>query len=167
MLRKSDSRARSSAMSAADGISIITPTGTESQKGIPSARSSSLQEAKMVWVARNSSKADTMGNRIRTLPWHPARRIARSWPRNISGQSKLMRMARHPRNGLGSPWRWRSPGILSPPRSKVRMMAAWPGRVWEATARYASNCSSSVGGVLRLRKRNSVRNRPMPLAPLA
>ena len=53
---------------------------------------------------------------------------------------------------------------LSPPASNVRMMSGRPSSAW-ATARYACTCSSSSGGAVRFRNRNSVRNNPTPSAP--
>ena len=55
---------------------------------------------------------------------------------------------------------------LSAPRSNVRIVTGLLS-IPSATARYASNCSSSDGRPARLRNRNSERNSPTPVAPFS
>ena len=103
---------------------------------------------------------------MRALPAVLARRMARSCVLKRVGRRNPSLVARTPRKGFASGGRWRYGTCLSPPISRVRMMT---GLVPKATRtdRYASICSSSLGGLSRSRNRNSVRYSPTASAPYA
>jgi hypothetical protein len=77
MEKKSTSRASTSARMAADGTSIIVPTGRSGLKGIPSSSRSSLTSLSRVRHWRSYSTVLIMGNMMRTSPSAAARKMAR------------------------------------------------------------------------------------------
>ena len=93
-----------------------------------------------------------------------ARRMARNCNMNKSVLRRLMRMPRTPKNGFGSGGSLIYGTSLSPPTSSVRTVTGQTPMV-SPICNKAFRCSSSLGGVSRVRNRNSVRNRPMPSAP--
>ena len=66
--KKFTSRANWSARIAAEGTSIMVPTGNLRLKGIPSSSRSSLTSARIILHWRSSSSVLTMGNMMRTSP---------------------------------------------------------------------------------------------------
>ena len=164
MLKNFTRLARLSAIIAADGVSIITPISTSSANATPSSRSCSRHSSSNTFAASSSSTPEIIGYMIFRLPKTLARRMARSCVRNRSFSWRHSRMARHPRNGFISSATFTCESSLSPPRSSVRMITG-SGASDSVTLRYAANCSSSSGRSLRLMNKNSVRNRPTPIAP--
>ena len=77
------SRAKTAAMRAALGTSIMMPTGISRSKSIPSSSSSSATSWRIIFVWRSSIAVEISGNMIRMGPKAEARRIARSCTRNI------------------------------------------------------------------------------------
>src|ERR1035438_8158102 len=142
--RKSTSGASRSAVIAAEGTSIIAPSGMSSGTAMPRSSTSSRAFFRTIRTRRISSTPETIGTRRRRLPEAAAASRARSCVENISGRAKHRRTPRSPRTGLTSsdPTRWRAPFL--PPRSYVRITTgrgASPSRTW----RYARDCSSSEG----------------------
>ena len=126
-------RAKRSAQTAEAGTSIIAPMGMAGSKGTDSRSSERRTSASRASTCCSSCRPEIMGTSSRTAPWAEARRIARSWSRNIAGSRRQSRIARRPRAGLGDvrPSRGeRKP--LSAPMSRVRMVTAAP-RIARAT----------------------------------
>ena len=133
--KKSTSRASWSAQRAADGISIMHPTGIFSSKGMPSARSSSFARRSSSFALRSSCAVATIGHMIAEGPAALARRIARTWVRKTLRLAKSQRMERQPRKGFAS-----CDGVLrmslSPPMSSARKTTRASGPI-AAAARTA------------------------------
>ncbi len=89
MEKKSASLASRSAVIAAAGISIITPTGRSGSKCTRSRRSSSLTCSRIVHARRYSVTDEIIGSISLTRPSADARRMARSCVRKSSGRAKL------------------------------------------------------------------------------
>ena len=129
--KKSTSRAKTSAMRAADGTSTIVPTGIAGLNGMPSSSKSSLTSASNILDWRSSRTVLTIGKRRWTAPSALALRIARNWVLNKPRLRRHNRRLRTPRNGLRSLWGASLSVLnLSAPRSSVRMTTGCPaGRV--------------------------------------
>ena len=84
------------------GVSIMTPSGTSARNGTPRAASSSPPRPAACAPGALRPPLTISGSMMRTSPCTPARMSARSCTLNISGSSRHMRIARHPRNGLAS-----------------------------------------------------------------
>jgi len=97
MEKKLTSRANCRARTAVDGTSTMIPNSTGSASGslAHSSATSHLTE-------RISSSVAIMGNIMRSLWPLPARRMARTWVRRISGLSSPMRTPRMPSIGFSS-----------------------------------------------------------------
>ena len=106
----------------------------------------------------------TIGNITFTACRAATRRTARSCARSSAGSASASRIPRSPRNGFASGRRGRNGSGLSAPTSSVRRTSGRPPSA-AAIAVYVRTCSSSPGGSVRARKRNSVRSRPTPSAP--
>ena len=96
MLKKSASAASRSAVSAADGTSIMTPIGTSGTANAARAQRVGGPRARRLRAARSSFTPDTNGNMIRSGPWRAARSSARSCAWKISSSARLSRMPRSP-----------------------------------------------------------------------
>ncbi len=160
MERKSASAAMRSAVTAAAGVSIMTP----SSSGV-SRFSSRRTSSAMRRTSASSATLETIGTMIRHWPAGSTPRMARSWVRSRSGCFRLTRTPRRPSAGFCSCGRARYGAGLSAPTSRVRTIIGRPSKA-SAMAWYCAACSVSAGGVRRSRNRNSVRSRPQPSAPL-
>ena len=94
MLKKSTTSISWSAITAAEGISTMIPTGTASSKAIPSCSSDCFVCCRILFAACTSSSEAIIGYMMRALPKAEARRIARSWVMNRSGCCRQIRIAR-------------------------------------------------------------------------
>jgi len=162
--KKSASSARISAITAADGISIITPVWIFSSKGFPSFFNSALASSTIIFADWSSGTVAIIGNIILTFPNSLALKIARSCVLKISVLSRHILIARHPINGFISLGILKEEANLSPPRSSVRITTGLSLQTL-ATCAYASYCSSSLGRSFRFIKKNSVLYKPIPSAP--
>src|SRR4029453_3665735 len=97
MLKKSASAPSKSAVSAADGTSIMTPIGT-SGTAMPRSISVSAARRTAALAALSSFTPDTKGNMIRSGPWRAARSRALSCAWKISSRAGLGRTP-HRRGG--------------------------------------------------------------------
>ncbi len=121
--KKSTCLASSSAMRAAEGTSIIMPISMLGSNGVFDLLSSSMHSLRMSLARRSSLSPDMSGNMTPSFPCALAFRMARSCSLNIPCLASETRIPRQPRNGLGSGSGRGSAGSLSPPASRVRMMA--------------------------------------------
>ena len=127
MEKKSTSRANWSAINAAEGTSIIVPTGKFGLNATPSSSRSSLTSASSNLHCRSSKSVLTIGNMIRTLPRMLARRMARSCVLNRARLRRHSLTLRTPKNGLRSFGEMPTAGLnLSAPRSSVRTTTGCP-----------------------------------------
>ena len=95
MLKKSACSASRSAVSAAEGTSIMTPIGTCGTAS-PPARSAAAARSTAARAARSSSTPETKGNMIRSGPCTAARSSARSCVWKTSSFARLSRTPRSP-----------------------------------------------------------------------
>ena len=132
MLKKALTSASRSAISTAAGVSIITPTGTDSAARTPaSPERLALLEHDRARLLHLLHQGDQRQHEL-DVAIRPRRGgRARIWGRKTSGSSRQTRIERQPRNGLASAGALNATGNLSPPRSYERMMTVWP---WNAVA---------------------------------
>ena len=119
-----------SAVSAAEGISIMMPTSRFSSNSVFSARSSLWHSSSSALASSSSSTPEIIGYITLRFPLTLARSRALSWVRKISLRARQNRMARQPRKGLASsvsPIAWL---ILSAPISRVRKITGSGARAW-------------------------------------
>ena len=120
--KKFTSRARCSDMMAADGTSIIVPTGILRLKLIPSSSRSSFTSARIILHCRSSKSVLTIGNMMRTSPKALALKIARICVLNKVKLRRHSRTLLSPRNGFRSrELASVAAANLSAPRSSVRI----------------------------------------------
>ena len=100
MLKKSHSRASASAISAADGTSIMIPTGSARANATPARSSSSFDSSSSRLAVRSSESAEIIGSSSRTFPVALARSTARSCARNTPSCSSESRIERQPSCGI-------------------------------------------------------------------
>ena len=124
-LKKSASSASSSLIRAADGVSIIIPTGT-SLNSIPSALSSALTPPAMARESSSSFFVVIIGSIIYIFPFKDARYMALSWVLKISRRLRHSLMALSPRAGFSSSPKSIPGAFLSAPMSSVLIITGFP-----------------------------------------
>ena len=162
--KKSTFFANSFARMAAEGISIIIPTGILSFIKTPSFLKASATFWSSSLAASNSSIDEIIGNIIARFPYSDARSNARSCVWNSSFLFRHNRIARKPRNGLLSSSISIAFCGLSPPMSSVLTITRFVPITSKAFL-YSWNCSSSEGNVSRFKYKNSLLKSPIPSAP--
>ena len=149
---------------AAAGTSIMAPNCTGPNRW-SLACSSCRAWATWARVCKISCRWASIGNIKRTGPCAAARKMARSWVRNIAGSAKLQRIARKPKAGFKNTSRPCFSRGLSAPMSIERIVKGRPC-IPSTACRYAWYCSSSSGSwPARPMNKNSLRNSPTPSAP--
>ncbi len=97
MDRKSAFVASRSAVTAAAGVSTITPTD-----GRVARPSSAAISSAMARTAVSSARLETIGSMIRHWPWGRTRRMARIWVFSSAGRHSPTRTPRRPSAGFSS-----------------------------------------------------------------
>ncbi len=112
---------------AAAGTSTMMPNATLSAIATRASRRRCDSASMRAFTASTSSRAVTIGTRIRTGPKAEARSIAHSWVSSSVGRDKDSRTPRRPSAGFGSFGKVRPLlSALSAPRSRVRKVIGRP-----------------------------------------
>ena len=158
---KSASRISAGSCHSNAGTSIMLPISTWLGDG----RTRAASANRIPFAARNSATVATIGNITESGRSPAASNRARSCRRSIAGRSRPTRSERQPMAGFSSVCTGASGNSLSPPRSSVRNRTGRSPAA-SSTRAYRAAWSGTSSTAPRASIAISVRNRPIPAAPV-